>query len=262
MPMKWPGYAPTSRLNARTLLTLITTKDNASPQATARQIITLILSQKAVNWLAQMHHTLEIVTQLHAWLCVRKYLNNTLRVVIVWILVPDQDSRISKTKENVISTAVELRLLFLETETTGNVSFQPTVPLANSLTTWPFSVSLHALALYRSETRSLVNAFQIVLTITTATGPLICVSKPVQMLQYDTPTTSLETVNPSVQHPLGEQTHPRLPDAKTSVLQDPLPKMEFAFVFSIVEQAFMVTLWPEGVTLTRKAVLKVTTEIQ
>ena len=54
-----------SRLNVQTLLMLTTTRDNVLPQTTVRQIITLILSQKAVNLLVQMHHTLEIVIQLH-----------------------------------------------------------------------------------------------------------------------------------------------------------------------------------------------------
>ncbi len=95
-----------------------------------------------------------------------------------------------------------------------------------------------------------------------AIGPLICVSRTVQTLQSDTQTTSLETVRQSVQHPLGEQTLQHLPDAKTSVLQDPSLKTESESASSIAEQAFMVTLWHESATPTPKTALKVITEIQ
>jgi hypothetical protein len=90
-----------SRLNAPTLLTQTPTRDNALLQPTVRQITTLILLQKVVNLHVQIHPTLETLTQLRASLCVRKYLNNTLRVVIAFILALAQDLQISKIKENV-----------------------------------------------------------------------------------------------------------------------------------------------------------------
>jgi hypothetical protein len=179
--------------------------------------------------------------------------------VSIRALVPDL--RTSRTKENAIWSAAGLLSPFTVTETLGNVSFQQTVQPTFTLTTLLSNASVHAPILCPSAIPSLANAYQIALTITTATGPSNCAFRTVQMPLFVMLITSQETVSQSVHLQLTVQIPPLLPNARTSVLQAHLPRMVSAYVCLTVDLAFTAIQSPGNVTLILKAVLKATMRI-